>query len=79
MDGAATDAEIAANPDKYDAIIEENQEAHHATGHGGVPNMAFRGEPFFGQDMFDCFFWRLAENGLTRKDGGPLPTFNNRV
>ena len=41
--------------------------------------MVFRGEPFFGQDMFDSFFWRLAESGLTRKDGGQLPTFANKV
>ncbi len=67
MGGAATDADVKANPAKYDAIIDANQSAHHATGHGGVPNMAFRGEPFFGQDRFDLFFYRLVENGLTQR------------
>jgi hypothetical protein len=33
----------------------------------GVPNMVFRGEPFFGQDRFDVLFWRLRQNGLTTR------------
>ena len=37
------------------------------TGQGGVPTMSFNGEPFFGQDRFDQFFWRLRENGLTQR------------
>ncbi|MEN8762352.1 MAG: DsbA family protein [Thiogranum sp.] len=79
MDGEAVLADVRANPKKYSDVLAEVGQAKGKTGHGGVPLMVFRGEPFFGQDMFDCFFWRLAENGLTRKDGGPLPTFNNRV
>jgi 2-hydroxychromene-2-carboxylate isomerase len=79
MDGEAVLADIKANPKKYDDVFAEVANAKAKTGSGGVPEMVFRGEPFFGQDMFDSFFWRLAENGLTRKDGGPLPTFNNRV
>jgi 2-hydroxychromene-2-carboxylate isomerase len=67
MDGKATDADVKAHPDKYDAILDENGVAQHATGHGGVPNMAFRGEPFFGEDRFDLFFYRLRQNGLTRR------------
>jgi 2-hydroxychromene-2-carboxylate isomerase len=67
MDGEETDADVAANPDKYDAIIQDNQDAHHATGHGGVPNMAFRQEPFFGQDRLDHLFWRLQQSGLTKR------------
>ena len=67
MDGKATDADVKSNPDKYDAILEENAVAQHATGHGGVPNMAFNGEPFFGEDRFDLFFYRLKQNGLTRR------------
>ena len=29
--------------------------------------MEFNGEPFFGQDRFDQFFWRLQQNGLTKR------------
>jgi 2-hydroxychromene-2-carboxylate isomerase len=78
MDGKATDADVRSNPDKYDAILEENGVAQRATGHGGVPNMAFRGEPFFGEDRFDLFFWRLQQNGLTKRQEAPatLPTMS---
>ena len=59
-------ADINANPDKYDAVWQQNQDEFQMTGQGGVPTMSFKGEPFFGQDRFDQFFWRLRENGLTR-------------
>ena len=64
LDLAALDAKIAADPDKYEAIIQENQKAHAASGHWGVPTMAFQGEPFFGQDRLDVLLWRLKQNGL---------------
>ena len=35
--------------------------------HYGVPMMAFGGEPFFGQDRFDQFKWRLEQHGLKRR------------
>jgi hypothetical protein len=54
--------------------VQKNSVAHTACGHGGVPIMAFREEPFFGEDRFDMFFWTLQRNGLTRKKGNaPLP------
>ena len=62
--------DIQANPDKYDAVWQKNQSDFDATGQGGVPTMAFNGEPFFGQDRFDQFFWRLRQNGLTAAQGG---------
>jgi len=75
MDGKAVDADVAANPDKYDAIIQKNATDHTTTGFGGVPVMAFRQEPFFGEDRFDLFFWRLQQNGLTKRTGNAaLPT-----
>jgi 2-hydroxychromene-2-carboxylate isomerase len=76
MDGKAVLADVKANPKKYDDVFEEVGKAKGKTGSGGVPEMVFRGEPFFGQDMFDSFFWRLTRNGLTRKDGAPLPRFS---
>jgi 2-hydroxychromene-2-carboxylate isomerase len=59
--------DIQANPDKYDAVWQQNQIEFQATGQGGVPTMSWNGEPFFGQDRFDQFFWRLRQNGLTKR------------
>jgi len=59
--------DIQANPGKYDAVWEQNQDDFQMTGQGGVPTMSFNGEPFFGQDRFDQFFWRLRQNGLTKR------------
>jgi 2-hydroxychromene-2-carboxylate isomerase len=64
--------DIQANPDKYDAVWKEQQLKFYATGHAGVPNLSFRGEPFFGQDRFDYLFFRLRQNGLTMRDE-PIP------
>ena len=63
----ATIKDINANPDKYDAVWQQNQVEFQMTGQGGVPTMSFNGEPFFGQDRFNQFFWRLRENGLTQR------------
>jgi 2-hydroxychromene-2-carboxylate isomerase len=60
-------ADINKNPDKYDNVWQQNQTDFQATGQGGVPTMSFNGEPFFGQDRFDQFFWRLRQNGLTKR------------
>ena len=59
--------DINANPDKYDAVWQQNQVEFQMTGQGGVPTMSWNGEPFFGQDRFDQFFWRLRQNGLTKR------------
>jgi 2-hydroxychromene-2-carboxylate isomerase len=64
LDLAALDAKIAADPEKYEAIIQANQKAHAEAGHWGVPTMAFEGEPFFGQDRLDVLLWRLKQHGL---------------
>jgi 2-hydroxychromene-2-carboxylate isomerase len=67
LDLAALDAEIGADPARYDAIVEENQRALEAAGHWGVPTMVFNGEPFFGQDRFELLVWRLRQHGLVRR------------
>jgi len=67
FDLSALDAKIEAGPEKYEAVIAENQKAHHDSGHWGVPTMVFQGEPFFGQDRLDVLLWRLKENGLTER------------
>ena len=64
LDLARLHAKIAADPDKYEAIIQENQKAQQAAGHWGVPTCAFEGEPFFGQDRLDALLWRLKQRGL---------------
>jgi 2-hydroxychromene-2-carboxylate isomerase len=67
LDLAALDAAIAADPDRYEAVIQENQRAHQAAGHWGVPTCAFEGEPFFGQDRLDALLWRMQQRGLKRR------------
>jgi 2-hydroxychromene-2-carboxylate isomerase len=67
LDLAVMDAAIAADPARYDAIIEQNQNALEAAGHWGVPTMVFQDEPFFGQDRIDTLIWRLKQHGLTNR------------
>ena len=64
LDAEKLESDIAMNPDKYDAAIEESQNAHQAAGHWGVPLMVFEGEPFYGQDRVDLLIWRLRQKGL---------------
>ena len=59
---------IRDNTAKVDAAWQKNQMIQMDAGHGGVPLMIFQGEPFFGQDRFDQFYWRLRQSGLTRRD-----------
>jgi 2-hydroxychromene-2-carboxylate isomerase len=67
LDLAELEARVTADPVKYEAIILENQKAHLAAGHWGVPTMAFEGEPFFGQDRLDVLLWRLKQKGLQKR------------
>lgn len=60
--------DIQANPAKYDAVFLENEKVQIKAGHGGIPVTIFRNEPYYGQDRFDYMFYRLVENGLTRRD-----------
>ncbi len=66
-DLAALDAKIANDPDKYEAIIQANQQAHQAAGHWGVPTFVFENEPFFGQDRLDVLLWRIKQRGLKKR------------
>jgi len=58
FDAADSDAE------RLHGIIEVNQVDQRKAGHYGVPMIAFNGEPFFGQDRYDQFRWRLDQQGL---------------
>ena len=60
---------VAEETTRLEAVIEDNQQAHQAAGHWGVPTCAFRGEPFFGQDRLDVLLWRLKKEGLASRAG----------
>ncbi len=66
LDLAVLDRQIAADPARYDAAIGENQNAHAAAGHWGVPTTVFEGEPFFGQDRIELLVWRMRQRGLPK-------------
>lgn len=69
LDGPALEAAVAADPERYDTVIEKNQAAHAEADHWGVPTMVFRGETFFGQDRIDVLAWRLRREGVA--EAGP--------
>ncbi len=68
LDLTAMDRAIAADFDKYDRYIEQNQKALEAAGHWGVPTMVFEDEPFFGQDRIELLVWRMKQRGLHKRD-----------
>ncbi len=65
---AELDARIEAEEARIIEVVEANQAAHQAAGHWGVPTVAFRGEPFFGQDRLDVLRWRLDQAGLKPRE-----------
>lgn len=67
FDLAAMDKAVAADPDRYEAVIAGNERDHAASGHWGVPTFVFENEPFFGQDRIDLLIWRMQSKGLTRR------------
>lgn len=64
LDLAALEKSIAADPDRYDKALADNDAALRAAGHWGVPTFVFEGETFFGQDRFDVLVWRMKLRGL---------------
>ena len=67
FDLPAMDAAITADPDRYEAVIADNEKAHAASGHWGVPTFVFENEPFFGQDRIDLLICRMQSKGLTHR------------
>ncbi len=67
LDAAELDAAVEAEALRLHEVIEQNQADQRAAGHWGVPLIVFGGEPFFGQDRFDVFRWRLEQQGLERR------------
>lgn len=64
---AEMDDQLVSEADRLDSVIEQNQAAHAAAGHWGVPTCAYKGEPFFGQDRLDVLLWRLKKEGLLER------------
>ncbi|HTO55533.1 MAG TPA: DsbA family protein [Myxococcota bacterium] len=64
---AEMDAALTEEASRLDAVIAANQAALEKAGHWGVPTMAFRGEPFFGQDRIELLVWRLKQHGLVER------------
>ncbi|MDB5673147.1 MAG: 2-hydroxychromene-2-carboxylate dehydrogenase [Sphingomonas bacterium] len=67
LDLAELDAAIASDDERYRGVVADNQAAQRVGGHCGVPLMVLDDEPFFGQDHFDQFVWRLEKAGLKRR------------
>ena len=67
LDLAEMDAAIAAQADRLDAAIQQNEADQRLGGHYGVPLMVYAGEPFFGQDRFDQLLWRMRQQGMERR------------
>jgi 2-hydroxychromene-2-carboxylate isomerase len=68
FDLTTMDAAVAADPDRYERVIDGNEQDHAACGHWGVPTFVFENEPFFGQDRIDMLIWRMESKGLTRRN-----------
>jgi len=64
LNGHALMADVNADPDRFEAVIQENQAAQEEADHWGVPLMTFRGETFFGQDRVEILLWRMLSEGL---------------
>jgi 2-hydroxychromene-2-carboxylate isomerase len=62
--------DVSTNPDKYDKLLEANQDMQQENDakHSGVPNFVFRNEPFFGQDRMSMLVWRLEQYGLRERE-----------
>jgi 2-hydroxychromene-2-carboxylate isomerase len=67
LDLDALDRQAEAEKDRLEAVIAENEAAQKAAGHWGVPLMAFKGEPFFGQDRVNHLVWRMEQHGLKKR------------
>ena len=64
LDFADLERRIAAEPERHEQVLTDNDKALRSAGHWGVPAFVFEQEPFFGQDRFDVFVWRLKQRGL---------------
>ena len=61
------DSLIEGQFDAYAEKVGENQKALEASGHWGVPTLAYKNEAFFGQDRIDTCVWRMRQDGLAKR------------
>lgn len=54
------------DPASHIKEVEANHEALDASGHSGVPNFVYKGEPFFGQDRIDSLRFQLKKDKLEK-------------
>ena len=66
-DLAEMDAAQAAEAERLDTVIQQNESDQRLGGHYGVPLMVYQGEPFFGQDRYDQLVWRMQQQGMARR------------
>jgi 2-hydroxychromene-2-carboxylate isomerase len=66
-DLAEMDTVQAAEAERLDAVIRQNEVDQRLGGHYGVPLMVYEGEPFFGQDRYDQLVWRMQQKGMARR------------
>lgn len=67
LDPSVLNTEVERDADRLHAVVEASQVAQRGAGHYGVPLLVFNGEPFFGQDRFDQFAWRMEQAGVKRR------------
>lgn len=67
LNGHALQADVDADPDRLEDVIADNQAAHDASDHWGLPLFTFRGETFYGQDRIDVLLWRMLGEGLAER------------
>lgn len=67
LDLSDLEAAVADSEEHLEDRLAENDRALQEAGHWGVPTMVFDGEPFFGQDRFDVFVWRLKQSGMKER------------
>lgn len=67
LDLAEMDAVQAAEAERLDAAIKQNEADQRLGGHYGVPLMVYDGEPFFGQDRYDQLVWRMQQKGMAAR------------
>ncbi|MEH6545938.1 MAG: DsbA family protein [Sneathiella sp.] len=67
FDLAHLDSLIEDQFETYTQKVGANQAALEASGHWGVPTLAYNNEAFFGQDRIDTCVWRMSNDGLAAR------------
>ena len=67
LDLATMDEQIQQESSRLEAAIQNNQKAHDAAGHWGVPTCGYKGQAYFGQDRLDVLLWALKKDGLKER------------